>query len=91
MPITIKEFLKFEQYYRKNRKWFQFVGLVKNDHDKIVRVRIKSNGFYNQFLMFNDESTVNNCSGHTISSATKMHEFLRNKINIQLEYAGTNS
>ena len=86
MPITIKDFLKLEQSHRKSGKWFQFVGLVENDHGTIVRVRIKSHGFYNQFLMFNDESTVNYCSGHTITKATVMHEFLRSKINTQFAY-----
>ncbi len=87
MPITIKELLKIEQNCRKKGQWFQWVGQVQNDEGRIVEVRIKSFGFYNQYLLISDTenrdgSEINQCSGHALSKVTDMHNYIRNRINL---------
>lgn len=77
---TLDELMKMERDCRKANKWFMGNFEVVNDHGKLVKVSLKSFGFYNQILRL-DEDPVNYCSGHTISSVKGMHSFLRNAIN----------
>ncbi len=79
--MTIDELLKEEKEHRKADKWLMFSGLVTADNGLVVLVHLKSSGFYNQILRF-EENPINYCSGHTISKVKEMHNFLREKINL---------
>jgi hypothetical protein len=79
--MTIDELLKEEKEYRKANKWLTKSQLVKADNGLLVLVHLKSYGFYNQILRF-EENPINYCSGHTISKVKEMHNHLREHINL---------
>lgn len=78
---NIDEFLTLEREYRKNKKWFMFWGVLKNDNGIDVLVKFKSFGFYNQIFELNDDG-IDRSFGHQINKVGDLHSRIRNEINV---------